>query len=366
MSESHRYCVILAGGIGARFWPVSREDRPKQFLQLTHDEGSFLQETYARMSRSFPEGHIFVITLARYRDMVLEQLPGLPDDHVLIEPYSRNTAPSVALATYTLLNIDPEATVLVTPSDHIISDKLLFDKTVSDAIEYASRGDALVTLGIVPTRPDANFGYIQVTGGAGAHESGKPLKAKTFTEKPDPELAQVFLDSGEFLWNSGIFVWKAGTVRAEMERCCPEITRLWQGWEKALNGPDAQGFVERIYADIPRISIDYALMEKSDRVWILPAKFGWTDIGNWESLYDYLSRHDRDGNSARTAGPLLMKDNANDIIYSTPSGKLTVLRGLRDYLVIDTDDVLMVCPRDDKKIKDLIAEVAMPNYEEYR
>lgn len=366
MSDNHRYCVILAGGIGARFWPISREDRPKQFLQLTPEGKSLLQQTYERMSRSFRADHIYVVTLSRYRDLVREHLPKLPEENILLEPYSRNTAPSVALSTYTLLHRDPQAAVVVTPSDHIITDRLLFDKTLAEALSYAERGDALVTLGIVPSRPDANFGYIQVTGGPAAHESGVPLKAKTFTEKPDPELAKVFVDSGEFLWNSGIFIWKAETIRAEMERCCPEITRLWKGWEKALGTPTAQDFIDRIYTDSPKISVDYAVMEKSERVWILPAKFGWTDIGNWDSLYEHLSRHDSLGNADRTDGPLLMKDCRDDIIFSTPSGKLTVLRGLRDFIVVDTDDVLLVCPRDDRKIKDLISEMAMPGYKEYR
>ena len=366
MSNNHQYCVILAGGVGARFWPVSREDCPKQFQRLTADGDSFLQMTYKRMQRVFSTENIYVVTLSRYRDLVREHLPQLPQDNILYEPYSRNTAPSVAFSTCALLHKDPQAVILVTPSDHIITDLLLFDKTVRQALDYAGSGDALVTLGIVPSRPDANFGYIQVTGGRDAHESGEPLKAKTFTEKPDPELAKVFVDSGEFLWNSGIFVWKARTVLDEMERCCPEITRLWNGWEKALDGNGAQEFIDRTYADIPKISIDYALMEKSDKVWILPAKFGWTDIGGWDSLYEHLSRHDRQGNAARTEGPLLTKDTANDIIVSAVPGKLTVLRGLKDFVVVDTGDVLMVCPRDDRKIKELLSEIALPQYKEYR
>ena len=257
---NHNYCVILAGGIGSRFWPVSREDRPKQFLDPAGSGRSFLKSTWARMSRLFPQENILVVSLAKYRDQVLAQLPSLREENLILEPYGRSTAPSISLAARVLLLRDPDALMLVTPSDHHIGDRLLFEKSIKNALEYAAQNEVLLTLGVVPSRPDTNFGYIQVTGGKEACGEGKPVKVKTFTEKPDQELAKVFVESGEFLWNSGIFVWKAAVIRSEIQKYAPEISRVWRGWDKALGTPQEASFVERAYADSPRNSIDYAML----------------------------------------------------------------------------------------------------------
>ena len=363
---SHNYCVILAGGIGSRFWPISRESNPKQFLNMTSSGKSYIRLAYERMARTIPEDNIYVVSLGRYRDKVLEQLPELSEDRLLLEPYSRNTAPSIAFAAYSLLSKDPEAVMVVTPADHIIPDHDIFDKTLSNALEAAAEEDALYTIGVVPTRPDSQFGYIQVAGGSAAVAAGTKAKAKTFTEKPDAELAKVFVESGEFLWNTGIFIWKASVIKAEMEKHAPEITRLWNGWETSLYGPDRAGFLEKTYADSPRISIDYAVMEKSDKVWIFPGRFSWADIGNWESLYSYLSGRDSDGNASHISGMGLLKEDKNNIFYTSDSGKLTIIRGLENFVVVDTDDVLMICPRDERQLKDTLSEIAMPEYQKYK
>ena len=353
----------MAGGIGSRFWPISRTGKPKQFLDFSIQGRSFLRRTYDRMKVVVPEENILVVSLDQYAGLVREQLPELPEKNLLLEPYNRNTAPCIAFATYTLLKRDPEAVTVVTPADHAIARHSEFNNTLSEALELAAGSDALITLGVIPTRPDANFGYIQM---AGKPENGKPVKVKTFTEKPDAGLARVFIETREFLWNSGIFVWRAEAIRQELEQYAPEITHLWNGWQEALGTDRQKAFLEHIYTDMPRISIDYAVMEKTDRAWVYPARFRWADIGNWESLYDYLAYHDDQGNALNRTARRLLKDCRDDIVYSTRDDKLLAIRGMEDFIVIDTDDVLMICPRDEKKLKDFLSQLAMPEYEEYR
>jgi mannose-1-phosphate guanylyltransferase len=353
----------MAGGIGSRFWPISRTGLPKQFLDFSIQGRSFLRRTYDRMKAVIPEENILVVSLERYREQVLSQLPELPEENLLLEPYNRNTAPCIAFATYAILQRDPAAVTVVTPSDHAIARHEVFNKTLLDAIAYAEGSDALITLGVVPTRPDANFGYIQM---AGHREDGCPVKVKTFTEKPDAELARVFIETKEFLWNSGIFVWRAEAIRDALDKYAPEISRLWDGWQEVLGSENEKPFLQRIYTDMPRISIDYAVMEKTDNAWVYPAEFRWADIGNWESLYEYLAYHDEHGNALNRTSRRLLKDCSDNIVYSTREDKLLALRGMEDFIVIDTDDVLMICPRDEQKLKDFLSQLAMPEYEEYR
>ena len=363
MSDNHVYCIIMAGGIGSRFWPISRASLPKQFLDFSIQGRSFLRRTYDRMKVLIPEENILVVSLENYREQVRSQLPELPEENLLLEPYNRNTAPCIAFATYAVLQRDPAAVTVVTPSDHAIARHEEFNKTLLKAIAYAADSDALITLGVVPTRPDSNFGYIQMAGHAG---DGAPVKIKTFTEKPDAELARVFIETKEFLWNSGIFVWRAEAIRQALDKYAPEISRLWSGWHEVLGSDSQKPFLERIYTDMPRISIDYAVMEKTDNAWVYPAEFRWADIGNWESLYEYLAYHDAQGNALNRTSRRLLKDCSDNIVYSTRDDKLLALRGMEDFIVIDTEDVLMICPRDEDKLKDFLSQLAMPEYEEYR
>ncbi len=363
MLNNHFYCIIMAGGAGFRFWPISRVDRPKQFLDFTAEGQSFLRFTFDRMKAVIPEENILIVSLPRYRDIVRQQLPELKEENLLLEPYSRNTAPCLTYATYTILKRDPAAVTVVTPSDLIINKHDIFNETLSSALAYAAGSDALITLGVVPTRPDPNFGYIQMAGKA---KDNSPVKVKTFTEKPDVQLAKVFLETGEFLWNSGIFVWRASAIREALERYAPEITNLWAGWQEALGSEQEVEFLERIYTDMPRTSIDYAVMEKTDNAWVYPARFRWADIGNWESLYDYLAHHDDNGNAMNLVGKGRIKECRDNIIYSDNPGKLLAIRGLENFIVIDTKDVLMICPRDEEKLQDFLSSLAMPEFEEYR
>ena len=247
MNRENCYCVIMAGGSGTRFWPMSRTAKPKQFLDVADTGKTFIRQTFERFSKIVPQENILVVTGERYRDIVMEQLPELDSRNLLLEPYSRNTAPCIAYATYTLLQRNPEAHMVVTPSDHIIEDDGLFVETVGKAFEYVSENDVLMTLGVVPTRPDTNYGYIQASGGTESYMQSEPMQVKTFTEKPDKELAQVFIDTGEFFWNAGIFLWKAATIKGEMERYLPEVTGLFMGWENALGSKIESEFIARAY-----------------------------------------------------------------------------------------------------------------------
>ena len=254
MSNLHRYCVIMADGIGS-----SRQ----------------YQATYERFLSVVPAENILVVTLARCAADVRQQIPELPKENLLLEPSARKTAPCMALAAYTLLKRDPEAVIVATPWDLVIRDEDLFERTLDEAFGYVEENDVLMTLGIVPKSPDVNFGYIQVKEGRNAHLMAGPLQVKTFTEKPSVELAEVFVRTGEFFWNSGIFVWKAATIAAEMERYLPEVTELFRGWQEHIAEP---AFVERAYAECPKVSLDYGVMEHTDRAWLFPARFGWADI----------------------------------------------------------------------------------------
>lgn len=363
MNDPHYYCVIMAGGVGSRFWPVSRESRPKQFLRLSFSHKSMIRMTYDRVCDIIPRENIIVVTMERYRDLVLQELPELPKGNLLMEPYSRNTASCIAYATYTILKRDPKAVVLVTPSDQIIEDVERFHTTALTGLDYAATHDVLLTLGVLPKRPDTNFGYIQIDG---PMIVSRPVKVKTFTEKPGKELAQVFVDSGEFLWNAGIFIWQASVIARELEDCVPELADQWEGWEEFISTPSERESLERIYPDMPRTSIDYAVMEKSSRVMAIPSFFDWIDLANWESLYDYFAIRDTDGNAVRVEGDCLLRENEGTIVLSSSKGKLTAIKGLKDYMVLDLDDVLLICPRDEVRLKEFLSELAMPQFEKYK
>ena len=252
--DTHRYCVIMAGG-----------SSPSVYLKMTYD----------RFASFMPKERIYVVTLEKYAGTARILLPEIPEENLLLEPYGRKTAPCMAFATYTLLTRDPEALIVATPCDLVIRDEELFARTIGEMFDYVSENDVLMTLGIVPRNPDVNFGYIQVKEGRNAWVYECPLQVKTFTEKPPLELAEVFFRTGEFFWNSGIFLWRASVIREEMERYIPDVTELFKGWENGIGDP---AFVERAYAECPKISLDYGIMERTERAWLYPAKFGWADV----------------------------------------------------------------------------------------
>ncbi len=357
--------MIMAGGTANRFWPVSRESRPKQFLDIASTGRSFIRMTYDRFSKIVPKENILIVTLTKYGELVREQIPELEERNLLLEPYSRHTAPCIAYSTLCILKRNPEATIIATPADHIINDEGLFINAMNSVAEYSESLGALMTLGITPTRPDTGYGYIQISGGKAKAGSDTPVKVKTFTEKPDKDLAEVFCKSGEFFWNSGIFVWKASVIKEEMEKYIPDVISVFNGWEEALGTPAEKRFLEKVYSDCPKISIDYGVMEKTDRAWLYPGNFGWSDIDSWDALWSSISHKDKEGNAVNT-GKSLFREDKDNLIITENKNKIYAIKGLEDFLVVDTDDALLICPRDDKQFKDFISSLGMPEYEDFR
>jgi len=355
----------MAGGAGTRFWPVSRTAKPKQFLDVAETGKTFIRHTYDRFRKILPQENILIATSEKYRELVLEQIPEIESNNLLLEPYTRNTAPSTIYATYTLLKRNPDAHFVVMPSDYIIENEDLFVQTISSAFDYIEQNDVLLTLGIAPTRPDTNYGYAQVCGGRCALNSNNPVKVKTFIEKPDKDLAKIFLDSGEFLWNAGIFLWRAQTIRSELEKHLPQVTGLFKGWEHALGTGLEQEFITKAFSDCMNVSLAFGIMEKTDRAWIYPVQFDWQDVGTWESLYTYMTDRDENGNTSN-AEKTLVEDTKDVMVISPEKKKLVAIKGLENFIIVDTEDVLLICPKDDRKFKEFISHVAMPEFEKYR
>ncbi len=365
MCNNTNYCVILAGGMGSKLWPLSRVSKPKQFIDVEDSGRSLLRHTFDRFLRILPTENIIVVTSEQYVSLVREQLPELPEQNILPEPYSRNTAPSIAYATYSILLRCPDAKIVVTPSDNSISSRTEFSQTVLKVLDFISENDYIVTLGIVPTRPDTNFGYIQMTGGQKSVDSELPVKVKTFTEKPDAELAGVFVESGEFLWNSGVIIAHADTLRREIERNNPDLTRLFAGWEGAIGTPFEKDFIYKVYTDCTSRSFDYSILDKTENAWVQPCHFNWMDIGNWGSIYNSYPDKDKDGNAVIGCGKFT-DDCSDNLVVSTDKKKLIAIKGLENFMVIDTPDSLLICPRDSKDFKEVISQLGMPGYENYR
>ena len=351
--SSNKYCVIMAGGIGTRFWPKSRQSMPKQFLDILGTGKSFIRHTYERFAKMVPAENFLVVNNDKYKSLVLEHIPEIGEKQVLCEPVGRNTAPCVAYAAYTLLKRNPDAEMIVTPADHLILNEDDFRAIIAECLDFASEHDALMTVGIKPTRPDTGYGYIQVS-------DDKPIsKVKCFTEKPDIELARVFLQSGEFYWNSGIFVWKVRSIVEAFEKYLPEHHALFSGVMRAIGTDAERNVVEIAFSECRAISIDYGIMEKADNVYVRCGEFGWSDVGTWGSVYQH-SRKDRYANAVPEEGCYLYDTRSS--IVSLPKDKIAVISGLKEYIVVDTDDVLMVCPRsEEQNIKKFIDEVKFHN-----
>lgn len=363
--DKNLYCVIMAGGVGSRFWPVSRNSLPKQFLDILGTGHSFLQDTFERFSKIVPSENIIVVTSERYESLVKEQLPAILDENILLEPFRRNTATCIAYATYKLSKKNPDATIVVTPSDHVILNETVFLDTIRGAMEYAKNHDNLFTLGIMPSRPETGYGYIQKNSSKCCQINGRPAySVKTFTEKPDAELAKVFVESGEFLWNSGIFVWNLKTIMHELERFLPEIANSFKDGMSQYYTDNERSFINGIYEGCTGISIDYGVMEKTDKSWVFESSFGWSDIGTWHSLYSYADK-DKDGNMVQ-AEEVMLENVKGSMVVSKKEGKLIVVSGLDNFMVVDTDDVLMICPRDEQAFKNVITDLMVNDKSDYQ
>lgn len=328
MTKSNNYCVIMAGGIGSRFWPYSRKSKPKQFLDFFGMGRTLLQQTFDRYSKIVPEENIFVATNSQYKDLVKEQLPQLNQEQILLEPARRNTAPCVAWASAHISTMEPDANIIVAPADHLILKEGEFIEAIMKGLDFVAQSPQLLTLGIKPNRPETGYGYIQVAD----KKQGDFYKVKTFIEKPQLEFAQVFIESDEFFWNSGIFLWKASTILEAFHAHMPDM------YEKIMND-------DKNFESWPNISIDYGIMEKADNVYVQLCDFGWADLGTWGSLHE-ASPKDLHKNVIINGNTLLYDCNNN--IIAMPKGKLVVLQGLEDYLVADTDNVLLICRKGDE------------------
>ena len=347
--KNNRYCVIMAGGIGSRFWPMSRQSCPKQFLDILGTGRSFIRHTYERFAKIIPNENFIVVTNRRYKEQVLEHIPELKESQILAEPIGRNTAPCIAYAAYVLRKINPEAEMIVSPADHLILNEDEFISVVEGSLDFMASHNTLMTIGINPTRPETGYGYIQRS------SSGRISAVKCFTEKPNLEMAQAFLECGEFLWNSGIFMWRVEDIIKAFEKYLPEHSVLFASVEQDLGTSNEAEAIERVFSVCKPISIDYGVMEKADNVYVHAGDFGWSDVGTWGSVYQQ-SRKDRYAN-ATSGDSVHIYDTRNSLIH-VPKDKVAVVSGLKDYIVVDTDDVLMICPKsEEQNIKSFIEDV---------
>ncbi len=358
--NKHHYVAIMAGGIGSRFWPSSRSSYPKQFLDILNTGKTLIQWTYDRFAAFIPPENIFIVTSEEYTQIVQKQLPELNPENILSEPSRKNTAPCVAYISYKLLQKDPEASLIVAPSDHMILDDENFRKITLQALDFVSHIKSLVTLGIKPTHPNTGYGYIQ-------HEALPVADAiyqvKTFTEKPNLELAKAFLASGDFLWNAGIFIWQVKNVIKAFETYQPEMFELFDSEKEHFNTPAEKEAINRIYPLCTNVSIDFAIMEKADNVYVIPSSFGWSDLGTWNSAYDNLEK-DYLGNAV--AGENVIVIDATKCMVSAANEKLVVLQGLDDFIIVDTKDVLLICKKEkEQSIKEYVAEVKRNKGDKY-
>ena len=330
----------MAGGIGSRFWPMSTTDKPKQFLDILGVGRTLLQQTFDRFTGICPKEHIYVVTNAAYKALVLEQLQ-VNENQVIAEPLRRNTAPCIVYASYKISAINPDANLIVAPSDHLILKEEAFKKIILKSLKKADTTDCLITLGIKPSRPDTGYGYIQFDEGED-RELFQIRKVKTFTEKPDLKLAKEFLESGDFYWNSGIFVWSAKSILSAMDKFLPEVSGLFKEGIEKFNTKEEAGFIKNAYQRCKNISIDYGVMEKANNVFVVLSDFGWSDLGTWGSLYDNLAKKNHD--NAVIGKRVYMYDSENCIV-NMPDNKLVILQGLDGYIVVESNGTLLVCKR---------------------
>lgn len=359
MVDKHRYCVIMCGGIGSRFWPYSRASRPKQFIDFLGTGRSLLQMSYDRILPIVAKENVVIVTNEQYAPLVKEQLPELSDDQILLEPARRNTAPCIAWAAYHIAARDPEASMIVASSDHLITRETVFEQAITNGFEFVEQHDALLTLGITPSRPETGYGYIQV----GERKTGEIFKVKTFTEKPKRELAEVFVESGEFFWNSGIFLWKAKSIIKELQLHAPDVAHVFDAGKGTFGTHAERDFINKTFPGCMSISIDFAVMEKSKNVFVECVTFGWNDLGTWSALYDNSPRN-RDNNVAQNCNLLAYNSTGN--IFAVNSDKLIVVDGLKDYVVADAGDVLLICPKsEEQRIKQMVNDAQLAFGEKY-
>lgn len=354
-----KYCVIMGGGIGSRFWPFSRRTLPKQFLDFFGTGRSLLQQTFDRFNKIIPTENIFVVTNEMYAELAQKQLPELQPEQILLEPARRNTAPCIAWASYHIRALNPNANIVVAPSDHLILKENEFLEAIEKGLEFVADSDRLLTLGIKPNRPETGYGYIQIA----EQEKETFYKVKTFTEKPELDLAKVFVESGEFYWNSGLFLWNVNSILKAIDHLLPELSAKLNAGEPAYGTPQERTFIEENFPACPNVSIDFGVMEKADNVYVSLGDFGWSDLGTWGSLYD-LSDKDANGNAALVAQTILYHCKNN--IVALPKDKLAVIDGLEGYLIAESGNVLLICKKDEEHaIRKYVNDTQIKMGEEY-
>jgi mannose-1-phosphate guanylyltransferase len=349
--NTNYYAILMAGGVGSRFWPVSTAEFPKQFHDMLGSGDTLIQKTFSRLSKLIPVENIYILTNERYNNLVLEQLPMVKQAQVLLEPAMRNTAPCILYASLKIQKLNPNAVMVVAPSDHWIEDEDTFSDNLKQCFDFCSNEDALMTLGIKPTFPNTGFGYIEYD-----KLDENPIKSVSqFREKPDYETAKSFLASGNFLWNGGIFIWSVKSILEAFEKFQPQMNNLFLKGFESYNTNSETAFINDNYADAENVSIDYAILEKAKNVYVLPATFDWNDLGTWGSLHEKLDKDEN--NNAVVNATVLLKNSSSNII-STSKDKLVIIDGLEDFIVVDKDNVLLIYPKSkEQEIKGIVASL---------
>lgn len=349
--NSNYYAILMAGGVGSRFWPVSTTDFPKQFHDMLGSGETLIQKTFSRLTQLIPVENIFILTNERYNGLVLEQLPQVKPNQVLLEPAMRNTAPCILYASLKIKKINPDAVMVVAPSDHWIEDEMAFSADLKQCFDFCMANDALLTLGIQPTFPNTGFGYIEYD----KTDSNPIKKVSQFREKPDYETAKLFLEQGNYLWNGGIFIWSVKSITTAFMQFQPQMNALFEKGNELYNTHKEQAFIAQYYPEAENVSIDYAVMEHAKNVFVLPATFDWNDLGTWGSLHEKL---DKDEQNNAVVNATVILENASNNIIRADGKKLVVVDGLDDFIIVDKDDVLMIYPKSkEQEIKRITAMV---------
>ena len=350
MSNSHNHLVIMAGGVGSRFWPMSTAERPKQFIDVFGCGRTFIQLTFDRFNGIVDAENVWVVTSEKYADIVKEQLPEIPVSNILLEPCRRNTAPCIAYVAWRIKKVDPQANLVVTPSDHIVMNTEEFKRVITSALKFTAETDAIVTLGMQPTRPETGYGYIQADLASMSLRNREIYRVDSFKEKPDLKTAQEYLKQKEYYWNSGIFVWRVSTIVNAMRIYQPEIAKIFEGMFPVLGTAKEQTVVNKEFPKCPNISIDYAIMETADEIFVMPADFGWSDVGTWGSLIT-LADKDREGNAV--IGNNVKLYESHGCMIHTVGEKRVVVQGLDNYIVAEKDNTLLICKlSEEQRIKE--------------
>lgn len=344
--DKNLYCVIMAGGAGTRFWPISRSKYPKQFIDILGIGKTLLQQTFDRFAKICPTENIYIVTSTEYKALTLDQLPQISANQILLEPARRNTAPCIIYANFRIQSQNPDAKIVVAPSDHLILNEDKFINTINTAFNFVSKNNSLLTLGIEPSRPDTGYGYIQINKDDEENGQSNIRKVKTFTEKPDLELAKFFVESGEFFWNSGIFIWSLQAIQAAFEMHLPDIFNAFNDSRSSFGTDKEIDAIAEIYPACTNISIDYGIMEKAANVYVLSAEFGWSDLGTWTSLFEHTEKT-AENNAITTDNALIY--NTTDTVIKAPKDKLVVVQGLKNYIVVDTQDALLICNKNEEQ-----------------